>query len=294
MLTKPELSALTLHARGKVRDIYLAGNDLLFVASDRISAFDHILATRIPDKGKVLTQLSLFWFDFLRDVVPNHLITAQVEKYPESLRDLAGQLRGRSMLVRRAQMFPVECVARGYLSGSGWKEYQQAQSICGIRLPAGLRESDRLAEPIFTPATKSSTGHDINISFNEMARIVGGDSAEQLRHLTLQIYALAVEYARQRGIIIADTKLEFGLIGGKITLADEVLTPDSSRFWPADTYMPGGPQLSYDKQFVRDYLESIHWDKNPPAPALPDEIVHKTREKYVQAFRQLSGKELEV
>jgi phosphoribosylaminoimidazole-succinocarboxamide synthase len=294
VLTKPELSALTLHARGKVRDIYLAGNDLLFVASDRISAFDHILATRIPDKGKVLTQLSLFWFDFLRDVVPNHLVTAQVEKYPESLRDLAGQLRGRSMLVRRAQMFPAECVARGYLSGSGWKEYQQAQSICGIRLPAGLRESDRLPEPIFTPATKSSTGHDINISFDEMARIVGGDSAEQLRHLTLQIYALAVEHARQRGIIIADTKLEFGLIGGKITLADEVLTPDSSRFWPADTYMPGGPQLSYDKQFVRDYLESIHWDKNPPAPALPDEIVQKTREKYVQAFRQLSGKELEV
>jgi phosphoribosylaminoimidazole-succinocarboxamide synthase len=294
VLTKPELSALTLHARGKVRDIYLVGNDLLFVASDRISAFDHILATRIPDKGNVLTQLSLFWFDFLRDVVPNHLVTAQVEKYPESLRDLAGQLRGRSMLVRRAQMFPAECVARGYLSGSGWKEYQQAQSICGIRLPAGLRESDRLPEPIFTPATKSSTGHDINISFDEMARIVGGDSAEQLRHLTLQIYALAVEHARQRGIIIADTKLEFGLIGGKITLADEVLTPDSSRFWPADTYMPGGPQLSYDKQFVRDYLESIHWDKNPPAPALPDEIVQKTREKYVQAFRQLSGKELEV
>jgi phosphoribosylaminoimidazole-succinocarboxamide synthase len=294
VLTQSELSALTLHARGKVRDIYVSGNDLLFVASDRISAFDHILATAIPDKGKVLTQLSLFWFDFLRDVVPNHVITARVEEYPESLRELAEQLRGRSMLVRRAQMFLVECVARGYLSGSGWREYQQNQSICGIRLPSGLRESDRLPEPIFTPATKSSEGHDINISFDEMVKIVGSASAEQLRHLTLQIYELAVEHAKQRGIIIADTKLEFGLIGGKITLADEVLTPDSSRFWPADSYTPGGPQLSYDKQFVRDYLESIHWDKNPPAPALPDEIVRKTREKYVQAFRQLSGKELEV
>jgi phosphoribosylaminoimidazole-succinocarboxamide synthase len=294
VLTQSELSALKLHARGKVRDIYVAGNDLLFVASDRISAFDHILASDIPDKGKVLTQLSLFWFGFLRPVVPNHMITARVEEYPESLREFAEHLRGRSMLVRSAKMFPVECVARGYLSGSGWKEYQQAQSICGIPLPAGLRESDRLPEPIFTPATKSSTGHDINISFGETVNIVGQDSAEKLRDLTLRIYGLAVEHAKSRGIIIADTKFEFGLIEGKIMLADEVLTPDSSRFWPAESYRPGGPQLSYDKQFVRDYLESIHWDKNPPAPALPNDIVQKTREKYVQAFRQLSGKELEL
>ena len=294
MLTQSELSALTLHARGKVRDIYVVGNDLLFVASDRISAFDHILASDIPDKGKVLTQLSMFWFGFLHAVVPSHVITARVEEYPESLREFAEQLRGRSMLVRRAKMFPVECVARGYLSGSGWKEYQQTQTICGIPLPAGLRESDRLPEPIFTPATKSSTGHDINISFDETVNIVGRDSAEKLRDLTLRIYGLALEHAKTRGIIIADTKFEFGLIDCTITLADEVLTPDSSRFWPAESYRPGGPQLSYDKQFVRDYLESIHWDKNPPAPALPNDIVQKTREKYVQAFRQLSGKELEL
>ena len=294
MLTQSELSALTLHARGKVRDIYVAGNDLLFVASDRISAFDHILASEIPDKGKVLTQLSLFWFDFLRDVVPNHVITAHVDKYPESLREFAEQLRGRSMLVRRAKMFPVECVARGYLSGSGWKEYQQSQSICGIPLPASLCESDRLPEPIFTPATKSNSGHDINITFEETIKIVGHDIAERLRDLTLRIYGLAVEHAKGRGIIIADTKFEFGLIDDRIVLADEVLTPDSSRFWPMETYQPGKPQLSYDKQFVRDYLESIHWDKNPPAPALPDDIVRKTREKYVQAFRQLSGQELEL
>lgn len=293
-MTQSESPALTLHARGKVRDIYLAGDDLLFVASDRISAFDHILASEIPDKGKVLTQLSLFWFDFLRDVVPNHVITARVEEYPESLREFSAQFRGRSMLVRRAKMFPVECVARGYISGSGWKEYQETQSICGIRLPAGLRESDRLPEPIFTPATKSSSGHDINISFDETVKIVGCDFAEKLRDLTLRIYSLAVEHARAHGIIIADTKFEFGLIGDTITLADEVLTPDSSRFWPNESYQPGGPQFSYDKQFVRNYLESIHWDKNPPAPALPEEIVRKTREKYIQAYRQLSGKELEL
>jgi phosphoribosylaminoimidazole-succinocarboxamide synthase len=290
LLSQPELAALTLHARGKVRDIYEAGDDLLFIASDRISAFDHILPTLIPDKGKVLTQLSLFWFDFLRDVVPNHLITKRLTQYPEPLRDFVDQLRGRSMLVRRAKMFPVECVARGYLSGSGWKEYQQAQAVCGIQLPAGLRESDRLPEPIFTPATKSSSGHDANIPFTEMVSIVGRDSAEKLRDLTLRIYLLASEHAKNRGIIIADTKFEFGVIDGSIALADEVLTPDSSRFWPAESYRPGGPQLSYDKQFVRDYLESIRWDKNPPAPALPDHVVQKTREKYIQAlsptFRQ--------
>ena len=291
MLTQPDLPA-TLHAQGKVRDIYEAGEHLLFVASDRISAFDHILASTIPDKGKVLTQLSLFWFDFLRNVVPNHVITARVDEYPEPLREFGEQLRGRSMLVRRAKMFPAECVVRGYLSGSGWKEYQQTGAVCGIKLPAGLRESDRLPEPIFTPATKSTSGHDINIPFAEMAKMVGQATAEKLRDLTLRIYSLAVEHAKKRGIIIADTKFEFGLIDGNIALVDEVLTPDSSRFWPAESYGPGGPQLSYDKQFVRDYLESIRWDKNPPAPALPDHIVQKTREKYIQAYRQLSGKEL--
>jgi len=293
-LTQSELSALTLHARGKVRDIYEAGDDLLFLASDRISAFDHILASEIPDKGKVLTQLSLFWFDHLRDVVANHVITARVEDYPEPLRYFRDQLRGRSMLVRRAKMFPVECVVRGYLSGSGWKDYRQTHSICGIRLPAGLRESSRLPEPIFTPATKSNTGHDINIPFGEMVGLVGGAAAERLRELSLGIYALAVEHAKNRGIIVADTKFEFGTVNGEIVLADEVLTPDSSRFWPAESYRPGGPQSSYDKQFVRDYLESIHWDKNPPAPALPEDVVQKTREKYIQAYRQLSGKELEL
>ena len=285
---------MTLHARGKVRDIYEAGEHLLFLASDRISAFDHILPTLIPDKGKVLTQLSLFWFDFLRDVVPNHLITARLSEYPEPLRDMEEQLRGRSMLVRRAKMFPVECVARGYLSGSGWKDYQKTQAICGIGLPAGLRESDRLPQPIFTPATKSSSGHDMNISLDEMIKIVGRDTAEKLRELTLRIYTLAVNHAATRGIILADTKFEFGIIDGKIALTDEVLTPDSSRFWPAESYRPGGPQLSYDKQYVRDYLESIRWDKNPPAPSLPDHVVRKTREKYVHAYRQLSGKELEL
>ena len=293
-MTQSELSALTLHARGKVRDIYEAGDGLLFLASDRISAFDHILASEIPDKGKVLTQLSLFWFDYLRDVVANHVITARVEDYPEPLRYFRDQLRGRSMLVRRAKMFPVECVVRGYLSGSGWKDYRQTHSICGIRLPAGLRESSRLPEPIFTPATKSNIGHDINIPFGEMVRFVGSSTAERLRELSLRIYALAVEHAKNRGIIVADTKFEFGTVNGEIVLADEVLTPDSSRFWPAESYRPGGPQSSYDKQFVRDYLESIHWDKNPPAPALPEDVVQKTREKYIQAYRQLSGKELEL
>jgi phosphoribosylaminoimidazole-succinocarboxamide synthase len=294
VLTQSELPALTLHAQGKVRNIYEAGEHLLLVASDRISAFDHILPSTIPDKGKVLTQLSLFWFDFLRNVVANHVLTARVEDYPKQLREFVEQLRGRSMLVRRAKMFPVECVARGYLSGSGWKEYQQTGAVCGIKLPAGLRESDRLPEPIFTPATKSTSGHDINIPFAEMTKMIGQSTAEKLRDLTLRIYSLAVNHAKKRAIIIADTKFEFGLIDGDIVLADEVLTPDSSRFWPAESYRPGGPQLSYDKQFVRDYLESIRWDKNPPAPALPDHIVQKTREKYIQAYRQLSGKELEL
>jgi phosphoribosylaminoimidazole-succinocarboxamide synthase len=294
VLTQSELLNLPLYAQGKVRDIYQVGEHLLFVASDRISAFDYILASAIPDKGKVLTQLSLFWFDFLRDVVSNHVVTAEVDGYPESLRPYANQLRGRSMIVRRAKMFPVECVVRGYIAGSGWKEYREKQSICGIRLPAGLRESEKLPEPVFTPATKSVSGHDENISLNETSKLVGTEMANRLRDLSLRIYRKAAEYALTRGIIIADTKFEFGEINGEIILADEVLTPDSSRFWPAESYRPGGAQLSFDKQFVRDYLESIRWNKQPPAPALPPDIVHKTREKYVQAYRQLAQRELSV
>jgi phosphoribosylaminoimidazole-succinocarboxamide synthase len=291
-LTQTDLSQLPLHARGKVRDIYQLGDDLLFVASDRISAFDFILATPIPDKGKVLTQLSLFWFDFLHDLVPNHVITSDVNKYPEALKPYADELRGRSMLVRKAMMFPVECVVRGYISGSGWKEYKEKQSVCGIALPPGLRESEKLPEPIFTPATKSLSGHDENISFVQMCEIVPENIAVQLRDLSLRIYRKASEYAATRGVIIADTKFEFGEINGVLLLADEVLTPDSSRFWPSETYRPGGPQFSFDKQFVRDYLESIGWNKQPPAPGLPEEIVKKTRDKYVQAFRQLTQREL--
>ena len=294
VLTQTDFLNLPLYAQGKVRDIYQVGDDLLFVASDRISAFDYILASPIPDKGKVLTQLSLFWFDFLRDVVSNHVVTADVNRYPESLQSYATQLRGRSMIVRRAKMFPVECVVRGYISGSGWKEYKEKQSICGIALPAGLRESEKLPEPIFTPATKSVSGHDENISFGEMGRLVDSEKAKRLRETSLRIYRKASEYALTRGIIIADTKFEFGEIEGEIVLADEVLTPDSSRFWPAESYRPGGAQLSFDKQFVRDYLESIRWNKQPPAPALPPDIVHKTREKYVQAYRQLAQRELAI
>ena len=294
VLTQTDFLNLPLYAQGKVRDIFQVGDDLLFVASDRISAFDYILASPIPDKGKVLTQLSLFWFDFLRDVVSNHLVTADVNRYPESLQSYATQLRGRSMIVRRAKMFPVECVVRGYISGSGWKEYKEKQSICEIALPAGLRESEKLPEPIFTPATKSVSGHDENISFGEMRSLVEPEKAKRLREISLRIYRKASEYALTRGIIIADTKFEFGEIDGEIVLADEVLTPDSSRFWPAESYRPGGAQLSFDKQFVRDYLESIRWNKQPPAPALPPDIVHKTREKYVQAYRQLAQRELAI
>jgi phosphoribosylaminoimidazole-succinocarboxamide synthase len=284
---------LNLRASGKVRDVYDVGPDhLLFVATDRISAFDYVLATGIPGKGRVLTQMSLFWFEFLRDVVPNHVETANVSAYPAMLEKYSDQLQGRSMLVKRAEMFPVECVARGYLSGSGWKQYQASGSVCGIPLPAGLRDSDQLPEPIFTPATKAETGHDENISFDRMVGILGGELSEQLRTLTITIYMKAADYARQRGIIIADTKFEFGRTAAGITLADEVLTPDSSRFWPVDTYTPGKAQNSYDKQFVRDYLESIQWNKQPPAPALPTEVASKTSEKYVEAYRRLTGREL--
>jgi len=295
VLLETSYSDLKLHASGKVRDVYNLDDDhLLFVATDRISAFDYVLATGIPHKGRVLTQISLFWFDFLKDVVPSHFITADVNQYPQIVRKHADELRGRSMLVRRAQMFPVECVARGYLSGSGWKEYKTSGTVCGIKLPAGLRESDQLPEPIFTPATKATSGHDINISFEEMCKLVDPDLALKLRDLTLRIYKKAADHARQRGILIADTKFEFGLTSQGITLADEVLTPDSSRFWPADTYQPGKAQNSYDKQYVRDYLEEIRWNKQPPAPALPQEVARRTSEKYLEAYRRLTGRELEV
>jgi phosphoribosylaminoimidazole-succinocarboxamide synthase len=292
VLLETNIAGVARPVRGKVRDVYQLGNQMLIVATDRISAFDYILPTGIPDKGKVLTQLSLFWFDFLRDVTPNHLLTAQVGDYPDPLPRDRDQLEGRSMLVKKAEMLPVECVARGYLSGSGWKEYQKTGEVCGIRLPAGLKESDRLPEPIFTPSTKAQTGHDENVALEAVERTVGKDIAARLRDLTLKIYSRAAEYARGRGIIIADTKFEFGFVDGTLVLADEVLTPDSSRFWPADSYKPGGPQPSYDKQYVRDYLEEIHWEKRPPAPPLPAEVAAKTSEKYRQAYRELTGKPL--
>lgn len=295
VLLQTDYSELKLHASGKVRDVYnLDANHLLFVATDRISAFDYVLATGIPHKGRVLTQVSLFWFDFLKGIVPNHLVTADVNQYPSEVRKYADELRGRSMMVMRAEMFPVECVARGYLSGSGWKEYKESGTVCGIKLPVGLKESDRLPEPIFTPATKATTGHDINISFEEMCKLVDPKLSHQLRDLTLSIYKKASDYALARGILIADTKFEFGMTAQGITLADEVLTPDSSRFWPADTYQPGKAQNSYDKQYVRDYLEEIRWNKQPPAPALPQDVARRTSEKYLGAYRQLTGRELEI
>ena len=295
VLLQTDFPQLEVYASGKVRDVYRLDDDrLLFVATDRISAFDYVLATGIPHKGKVLTQISLFWFDFLRDVVPNHLITADVERYPASLLKHADQLRGRSMLVTRADMVPVECVVRGYISGSAWKEYKATGAVCGIRLPAGLKESDRLPEPIFTPATKATSGHDENIQFAEMARIVGPELSNQLRDISLTIYTKAAEYARQKGIIIADTKFEFGRTAKGLTLADEVLTPDSSRFWPADKYQSGRAQSSFDKQYVRDYLEEIRWNKQPPAPSLPAEVARRTSEKYLEAYRQLTGRDLDV
>ncbi|MBZ5584729.1 MAG: phosphoribosylaminoimidazolesuccinocarboxamide synthase [Acidobacteriia bacterium] len=295
VLLETDYKDLELFASGKVRDVYTLDSDhLLFVATDRISAFDYVLATGIPHKGHVLTQMSLFWFDFLKDIVPNHLATADVNRYPDAVRKHADELRGRSMMVMRAEMFPVECVARGYLSGSGWKEYKASGTVCGIKLPTGLKESDQLPEPIFTPATKATTGHDINISFEEMCKLIDPKLSHQLRDLTLRIYKKAADYARQRGILIADTKFEFGMTAQGITLADEVLTPDSSRFWPADTYSPGKAQNSYDKQYVRDYLEEIRWNKQPPAPALPQEVARRTSEKYLEAYRQLTGRELEI
>jgi phosphoribosylaminoimidazole-succinocarboxamide synthase len=294
-LTQTDLPGLPLLARGKVRDLYSVGEHLLLIATDRISAFDHVLATGIPGKGKILTQLSLFWFQLLRDVVPNHLITADISQYPEALRPYSSHLEGRSMLVKRAQMFPVECVVRGYLSGSGWKDYKATGAVCGIPLPAGMQESAKLPQPLFTPASKSLGGeHDENISFHEMVARIGEPAATRLQGLSIDIYNRAAAYAAERGVILADTKFEFGVTPGGIVLADEVLTPDSSRYWPADQYKPGGPQPSFDKQFVRDYLEQIQWNKQAPAPALPDDIVAKTQRKYLDAYLLLTGHELDL
>jgi phosphoribosylaminoimidazole-succinocarboxamide synthase len=278
-------------ARGKVRDIYDADGKLLIVATDRLSAFDVILPTPIPDKGRVLTQLSLFWFDLLRDVIPNHVVSAT--EFPAPFDAYREDLAGRSMLVRKTAPLPIECVVRGYVSGSGWKDYLATGGICGIALPAGLRESDRLPAPIFTPATKAATGHDENISFERAAALIGEERARQVRDVSLEIYRRAAEYAEPRGILLADTKFEFGLLGDELIWIDEALTPDSSRFWPAAQYKPGGPQPSFDKQFVRDYLESIHWPKTPPGPELPAEVVSATRGKYREAYRILTGRELD-
>jgi phosphoribosylaminoimidazole-succinocarboxamide synthase len=293
VILQTDLSGIERHAQGKVRDVYSVDeNRLLIIASDRISAFDYILPTGIPDKGRVLTQLSIFWFDFLRDVTPTHFLSANVDEYPEKLQPFRSQLEGRSMLVKRAKMIEIECVARGYISGSGWKEYRERGTVCGIQLPAGLRESDKLPEPIFTPATKAQSGHDENVSFEHVVSLIGEDLSKRLRDLTLEIYSRGAKYAETKGVIIADTKFEFGFVDGQLVLGDEVLTPDSSRFWPAESYQAGGAQFSFDKQFVRDYLESIHWNKQPPAPPLPEEVAENTAGKYRQAYEILTGRAL--
>jgi phosphoribosylaminoimidazole-succinocarboxamide synthase len=288
-----EFKSLTLKGRGKVRDIYDLGDRLLIVATDRISAFDVVMPNPIPDKGRILTQLSKFWFDLTEEIVPNHILSTEVEDYPKDCKPYQEILKGRSMLVRKAEVLPIECVVRGYLSGSGWEEYRKTGEVCGIPLPKGLLESSKLEEPIFTPATKAEMGlHDENIPFERVEEIVGKDRAKKLRSLSLATYKKARDFAEGRGIIIADTKMEFGVKGRKLILIDELLTPDSSRFWPKDAYQPGGPQKSFDKQFLRDYLLSIRWDKSPPAPQLPEEIVTKTREKYLEAYERLVGKPL--
>jgi len=316
IVTETQLSGLTLQRRGKVRDVYDLGEHLLIVATDRISAFDYILGSGIPDKGKVLTQLSAFWFGRIGDLVPHHLVSIDVDDFPAVTRPHRDILRGRSMLVRKTEPLPIECVARGFLVGSGWKDYQKTGAVCGIPLPSGLIEADRLTQPIFTPATKAESGHDENISEREAGDIVGHDLVARLKSLTLEIYSRGVAYAETRGIIIADTKFEFGVInkphssrrsaegatadglepaeGAELVLIDEVLTPDSSRFWPRADYKPGGSPPSFDKQFVRDYLERIGWNKQPPVPSLPDDVVQRTREKYVEAFRRITGADLVV
>jgi phosphoribosylaminoimidazole-succinocarboxamide synthase len=292
-LLTTNLGATHLLGRGKVRDLYAVDDALLLVATDRISAFDHVLATGIPGKGKVLTQISLFWFELLSDLVPNHLITADVAAYPASLQPYADQLEGRSMLVKRARMFPVECVVRGYLTGSGWKEYKSTATVCGIPLPAGLEDGSRLPEPLYTPSTKGEVGtHDENIDFAATEALIGAADAAELKRLTLAIYKQAAAHAESRGLILADSKFEFGRTSDGILLGDEVLTPDSSRFWEQESWKPGGAQPSFDKQFVRDYLESIHWNKQAPAPGLPDEVVERTQAKYLEAFRRLTGRNL--
>jgi phosphoribosylaminoimidazole-succinocarboxamide synthase len=292
VVLQTQCPGLTLARRGKVRDVYDLGEHLLIVATDRISAFDYVLASGIPDKGRILTQLSAFWFGQVADLVPHHLISTDVADFPASTRPYHDTLRGRSMLVRKTEPLQVECVARGYISGSGWKDYKATGAVCGIRLPAGLKESDRLPHTLFTPATKAETGHDENISEAQAGDIVGRARIAQLKDLTLAIYERGVKHAATKGIIIADTKFEFGVDGDELVLIDEILTPDSSRFWPKATYAPGHAQASYDKQFVRDYLEDIKWNKQPPVPSLPDEVVMKTRGKYLEAFRLLTGREL--
>ncbi len=291
ILLQTEFKDLKLFRRGKVRDVYDLSDKLLIVSTDRISCFDVVLPNGIPYKGKVLTRLSLFWFELLKDILPNHFLTTDVEEYPEEARKYKSDLQGRSMLVLKSKPLPVECIVRGYLSGSGWKEYQKNRSVCGINLPAGLLESDKLPEVIFTPSTKAEVGHDINVSKDYIDKEIGKDTSDALAKYSIAIYKKARDYALSKGIIIADTKFEFGIHDGKITLIDEVLTPDSSRFWPKDDYAPGRAQASFDKQFVRDYLETLDWDKTPPAPDLPKEILDKTSEKYLQAYRIITGKE---
>jgi phosphoribosylaminoimidazole-succinocarboxamide synthase len=292
-IIQTNLPGITLRGRGKVRDIYDVGEHFLIVATDRLSAFDVVLPTPIPNKGKVLTQMSAFWFDRFKDSVPNHVVSTQVDDFPAPLRQFRDQLEGRSMLVRKAKVFPIECVVRGFLTGSGLKDYKKTGKVCGITLPPGLNDSDRLPSAIFTPSTKAEAGHDENISEDQAAGIIGRENLAQLKDLTLSIYGRAVEYALGRGIIICDTKFEFGTIDGKITIIDEMLTPDSSRFWPADRYSPGKAQPSFDKQFVRDYLERIQWNKQPPAPTLPPDIVEATAAKYEEALKIISGRTLE-
>jgi phosphoribosylaminoimidazole-succinocarboxamide synthase len=288
-LLESKLPGVKLWKRGKVRDVYEVGDKLLLIATDRLSAFDVVLPTGIPGKGVLLTQMSLFWFELLKDVVPNHLISADVSEYPDELKRFRDQLEGRSMLVQKTDVLPIECVVRGYIVGSGWKDYKKTGAICGIALPAGLRESDRLEPPIFTPATKAETGHDENISFETMVETIGADRAAEARRVTLEIYGRARAHAEARGIIVADTKFEFGIRDGRMIWIDEALTPDSSRFWPRDEYAPGRSQPSFDKQFVRDYLETLDWDKQPPGPELPPEVVARTVQKYVEAFDRLRG-----
>jgi phosphoribosylaminoimidazole-succinocarboxamide synthase len=290
LLLRTRFTDIELFKRGKVRDVYDLGDKLLVVSTDRISCFDVVLPTGIPYKGEILTQLSLFWFEFTKDVIANHFISSEVSDYPKELHKYGDALKGRSMLVKKAKTIPVECIARGYLSGSGWKEYKESQSICGIKLPAGLRESDKLPEVIFTPATKEDVGHDINVTQEFVEKELGIDITQKLKEISLALYGKASQYAESKGIIIADTKFEFGVDDGDIILIDEVLTPDSSRFWPKDLYRPGGPQPSFDKQFVRDYLETLDWDKTPPAPNLPEKIAQKTSEKYLQALKMLVDK----